>query len=305
MADTLNPARPPREREPVDFHTLRLERARLRHHLAIPFVLSSGLVVVTTIVTAIGVFNPGIFRDPAMTAGNARGTALVMLVVAVPLLAGSLVLTARGSARAGLVWIGSLGYLLYNSVLFCFAMAFNRLFLLNVAMFALALWSVVAVMTRVDPSVLRERFRETTPVRLIAGYVIVTALLTYLAWLRDIVPALVDNTVPSSLERTVMLTNPIEVMDLSISLPLMILAGVWLWQRKPWGYLLSGVLTVMFTMETLGIAVDQVFGHRNDPEQSLAAVPLMLGLTVIGLFVSYVYLRNVREDPVEYRSQKR
>ena len=42
----------------------------------------------TAVVSAIAVFNPGIFRDPAMTAGNARGTALVMLVVAVPLLAG-------------------------------------------------------------------------------------------------------------------------------------------------------------------------------------------------------------------------
>ncbi len=305
MASTLNTTRPPRDRRAIDLHTLRLERARTRHHLALPFLLSSGLVLVTAIVTAIEVFNPGISRDPGMTAGNARGTALVMLVVALPLIAGSLLLTARGSSRAGIVWIGALGYLLYNSVLFCFAMTFNRLFLLNVAMLALAFWSVVTVLTRVDPHALRNQFRASTPVRLIAGYLLVTSVLTYLAWLRDIVPALLDNTRPSSLERTVMLTNPIEVMDLSVSLPLLILAGVWLWQRKPWGYLLAGVLTVMFTIESLSVAVDQVFGHRGDPEQSLAAVPLMIALMLVGLFVSYVYLRNMRDDEGEMRSETR
>jgi hypothetical protein len=44
-----------------------------------------------------GVFFPGIFRGPAMTLCNARGTALVILVVAVPTLVVSMILAARGS----------------------------------------------------------------------------------------------------------------------------------------------------------------------------------------------------------------
>ena len=53
--------------------------------------------------------------------------------------------------------------------------------------------------------------------------------------------------------------------------------------------------TVMFTIETLSIAVDQIFGHHSDPAQSLAAVPLMGVLTAIGLVVTYVYMRNLKE----------
>lgn len=46
---------------------------------------------------SMGVFFPGIFRGPAMTLCNARGTALVILVVAVPTLVVSMILAARGS----------------------------------------------------------------------------------------------------------------------------------------------------------------------------------------------------------------
>jgi hypothetical protein len=70
-------------------------------------------------------------------------------------------------------------------------------------------------------------------------------------------------------------------------------AAVWLWQRRPWGYLLAGVLVSMLTIETASIAIDQYFGHRADPSQSLGAVPLMAALTVLGLALTSVYLRHL------------
>ncbi len=300
MADTLSPFRPRHKeytaRSVTEFRSVRIERARIRQHLALPFLLSSALSLIAAITSAVGTFNPGIFRDPAMTAGNARGTSLVILAVAVPLLIGSMLLTSLGSVRAGIVWLGSLGYILYNSALFAFAVSFNRLFLLYVAMFGLALWALVTTLMQVDAESLREHFRATTPTRGIAIYLILSAVFFAVAWMRDIVPALVNNTVPNSLDKTLMLTNVIEVVDLTISLPLMALAGYWIWQRRSWGYLLSGTLLVMFTIETLSVAVDQIFGHRSDPTQSLAAVPLMVGLTAAGLLVTLVYMRYLREE---------
>ena len=230
-----------------------------------------------------------------MTAGNAQGTSLVVLAVAVPLLIGSMVLAARGSVRAELVWLGSLGYLLYNSVLFTFAETFNRLFLVYVAIFGLALWSVVVMLTKVDAESIGKQFSKSVPVRLIGGYLLATAVLFAAAWMKDIVPALIHNTLPASLDKSVMLSNPVEILDLSISLPLLTVAGVWIWKRRAWGYLLAGILLVTYTVEALSIAVDQIFGHRADPTQSLGAVPLMASLAVIGLVMTGIYLRHLRE----------
>lgn len=299
MADTLTPLRPRhdefRTRPATNIRAVRIARSRERHRLEVSYLLSSLLVLATASASAVGFFNSGIFRDPPMTAGNAQGTALVLLVVAVPLLIGSMIMTSRGSARAGIVWLASLGYILYNSILFTFSVTFNRLFLVYVAMFALSLWSLISVLLQVDADRLRERFADRTPVRWFGVYLVASALLFAVAWMADIVPALIDNTLPNSLDKTVMLTSPVEVIDLSITLPLLALTGVWIWRRRPWGYLLAGVLTVMLTIETLGVAVDQTFGHRSDPAQSLSAVPLMAALTVIGLFVGVVYMRFLRE----------
>jgi hypothetical protein len=53
--------------------------------------------------------------------GSARGTALIIVLVAVPVLVGSLVLAWRGSARAVLAWLGAMGVLAHNALMFVFA----------------------------------------------------------------------------------------------------------------------------------------------------------------------------------------
>jgi hypothetical protein len=52
--------------------------------------------------------------------GSARGTGLVVLVLSVPVLLGAMAWAARGSVRAQVVWLGAIGHLLYNAVMFLF-----------------------------------------------------------------------------------------------------------------------------------------------------------------------------------------
>src|SRR5205085_4971259 len=127
------------------------------------YVLSTALVLVAALASAMTFFVPGVLRGPAVMNGSARGTALVVLLVAVPVLSLSMAAAARGSARAPVVWLGGLAYTLYNAVLFLFFTPFNRLFLLYVAMLSLSLWSAIALGRRLDPHALRERFGPGFP----------------------------------------------------------------------------------------------------------------------------------------------
>jgi len=256
--------------------------------------LSSLLAAVTAIQSAVGAFDPQIFRDPPMTAGNARGTDVTMLFVALPVLVVSMILARRGSLRAQLTWAGALVYLAYSAVLFAFATAFNPLFLLYVATLSLAVWSLVALLTQIDVETIRAHYIEKTPVRFFAGYLAVISLLFLMTWLKQVVPAMFDPAVPAFLAGTIMLTSPVHVLDLGFLLPLGFVGAVWLWQKKSWGYLLTGLLLSMMTIETASIAVDQYFGHVHDPSASPDAVPLFIGLTVIGLVVLIAYLRAFR-----------
>lgn len=267
-----------------------------RSSLTLAYRLSALLAVVTLIHASVGAFWSGIFRDPPMTAGNAQGTAVAMLFVALPTLAGSMILAARGSLRARLVWLGALSYLFYNAVIFAFAVAFNALFLLYVASLSLSFWAMLTLLVQMNVEELRARFAETLPARAFAVYVLAAGGMFCVLWMGQIVPALFESSRPAFLAGTDLLTSPVHVLDLGFALPISALGALWLWQRKGWGFLLTGLMLSMLVIETASIALDQWFGHLHDPAASPAAAPIFAALTVIGLAVMVAYLRYLRPE---------
>jgi hypothetical protein len=148
--------------------------------------------------------------------GSARGTALVVLFVAVPALVRSMVAASRGSARAVIAWLGAAAYITYNSVLFLFATPFNELFLLYEAMLALSLWSMVAVLHAIDVPSFAARYSSRLPrrrSRLHAG----DRRSEWPRWLAKVVPALMSGT-PHSLTGQAC-PRPVFVQDLHCSSP--------------------------------------------------------------------------------------
>jgi len=263
--------------------------------------VSGTLGVIAAMAAAITFLVPAVLRGPAVMNGSARGTALVLLLVAVPALTLSMVFAARGSARAVIVWLGAVSYIVYNSVLFLFATPFNNLFLLYVAMLSLSLWSMAAVLHAIDVPKFAKRFSERLPARAIAAYLLVIVCLNALAWLWQVVPGMLSTTSPRFIDGTGLQTNPVYVQDLAVCLPLMGIAAVWLWRRTSWGYVISGLLLVMYCIEGLGVAADQWYGSAADPTSSVAsaaAVPMFLLLAVIGLVPLFFHMENLDRKPM-------
>jgi len=231
-------------------------------------------------------------RDVPMTVGNMRGTALAMLVIAVPILVGSMILSSRGSLRAQFVWLGSLAYIAYNAVMFCFALKFNSFFLLFVALLALSFWALVTLLSQFD-LVAASAGGAGVPVRTAAVYMLACLVLFAMMWLRDIIPATIGNVLPDSFQGTGLTQNPIYVLDFAFTFPLLAIGAAWLWRRRAWGYVIGGMMVVTLTIETAGIAIDQVFGRLHDPSASLGAVPIMGVLTAVGLVFSTLFLRGM------------
>jgi len=259
--------------------------------------LSAALAVIVTIAATVTFFADGILTGPAVAVGNARGTALVLLVLGVPALCGSLVATMRGSARALFVWTGVVLYMLYNAVMFLFATPFNQLFLVYVAMLSLSIWSVVFLVRDIDRDAVARRVSRRLPARGIGTYLVVVAVLNALVWLRTAVPESLSDEPASFLTDIGLTTSPTFVQDLAFWLPLMSMAGVLLWRRTPWGYLTAGSIVTYGVFEAVGVACDQWFGYRADPDTSFASpggVWLFAGVSVVGLAVAALFLANVR-----------
>jgi hypothetical protein len=239
---------------------------------------------------------PALLRGTAVMNGSARGTALVVLLAGVPALACSMLLAARGSAAAVITWLGSAGFLLYNSLMFVFATPANRLFPLYLVMLGLSAWSAGALLWQADVAALGALFSPRTPVRGIAVYLWATVALNAAAWLVRIVPAVVRGGPPGYLRGTGLTTNVVYVQDLALWLPLLAVAAAWLWRHRPWGYLLGGAGLVLWVLESASIAADQWYGHAADlasPVASGALVPAFAALALVGLIPASLLLRGL------------
>ncbi len=265
------------------------------------YALSLALAVVGGFAAALTYFVPGLLQGPAVTNGNAQGTALVMLALATPTLLAAMWFAHSGSWRARYWWLGSAFYLAYNAFLLLFLTPFNSLFLIYVATQSLALFSIFALVIA-SRDIPDRQHLETMPVRGLAVFVWVIVALNALAWLRIVVPATLSDIPGEFLEGLGVATNAIYVQDLAIWLPLMTVAGWWMWHRKPLGVYLTGSWLAFGFMEGVGIAVDQWYGHRADPlspHASAEVIPMMLGLAAINLVGLYFYMRTKRERRVE------
>jgi hypothetical protein len=255
--------------------------------------LSAALAAVSALAALLTYFIPGVLSGPAAMNGSARGTALVVFGVAVPLLVGSMWAASRGSVRAVVAWLGAIAYLLYNAVMFLFATPFNQLFLLYVAMLCLVIWAVIAVLRQLDLDLVRG---SAMPARGLAAYIWVVVTLNAVAWLAGIVPALFAPAPAGFLDGTGLATNPVYVQDLAFWLPLAAVAGWWLWQRRPWGFLIAGSVLTMWVLESISIAVDQWYGHTADPSSPVAAAGMaavFAAVAAIGCVPVYFFYRRL------------
>jgi hypothetical protein len=224
------------------------------------------------VAAGVGLFVPSLYQGNTAFAATAfRGTDLVSLAVALPVLAGALWLASRGSRSALLLWLGTLAYVAYT-YLYTFAIAWNRLFLVYVALLSLSLLTLARALTVLDANELAARFGDRTPVRGVGAFLWVVGGMLGLA---QVVPALVAGQVPDVVLKTGHPTGVVYVLDLGLVVPLMLLAGRWLRQRRPWGYVAAAILLVKGVAVGLALLssnLGRLPGRRPDRRAAAGAV---------------------------------
>jgi hypothetical protein len=230
------------------------------------------------------------FYDTVSTVAQMQGNDLITLLVGLPLLLVAAWLAFHGSLRGRLLLAGTLGFFLYTYMSMAMLTAYNALFLVYVALFTLSLYAFILSMLAFDLVDLPRHFSPRLPRGWIAGALFAVGGFLLLAWAARIVTPLLHNQTPA-LENTTTLV--IQTMDLSLIVPLVILAGILLLRRSAWGYLLASVavlkgLTMALAVSAMGI--NMILAGVPD---SLAIVIPYLILTLLNLASAVLLLRNV------------
>lgn len=216
-------------------------------------VATLGILVLTVAATLLGLLRPGFYSDPDALMYQAYGQDAVTLGIVTPLLAVGLWLARRGSLRGYLLWLGGLAYVLYTYAIYAVITQFNAFFLGYVALFGLSLYTLVGGLLQLDPDAVESRLESSLRVGPMVGFLVAMGVLVALLWLAEILPATFAGTKPASAADVGLPANVVHVLDLGVLIPAMFVAAHWLRQRRPWGYVLPGVLFVKLT--SIGLAV--------------------------------------------------
>jgi hypothetical protein len=259
-------------------------------------VLSSVLVVASALACVTALAMPDLIHGPAVMVGSMRGTALVMLVLGIPLLLVAMAYAGAGTLLGAVGWIAGLVFLTYQAWMFLFAVPFNGFFLVYVTALAAGFWAIVAMLRGLDVAGVADPPAATMPVRLLAGWMIGSSVAFYGLWLAKAVPALFVSESPAFLEGTGMVTATNYVLDMAFFLPFTIIAAVALWRRTTWGVVVSGAMLVVLVLESVAIAVDQWAGSAADPASTVASaalLPLFLVVAMIGVVLVSLWYRGL------------
>jgi hypothetical protein len=180
-------------------------------------------------------------------------TDLFTLLVALPLLLGSMWLAWRGKLLGLLCWPGVLLYMLYIYVAYAIGVPFNVLFLAYVLLVALSAYTTIGFVASIDAAAVRQRLAGAVPERLAGGILASLAILFTLMNVADILAAL-TSPAPDHL-----LQFPVWIADFAVLAPAWLLGGLLLWKRRALGYLSGAGLLLVGSMLFAGVILALAF----------------------------------------------
>lgn len=247
------------------------------------------------------IYGQGIYQlDTTFFGAGFRGADMITVFLAMPLMAVSIWLYARGSLRGGFLLVGSLVYTLYSALSLGTAAAYNPLFLMYTAAFTASLFALGLAWTQIDFAALPQRLLPKMPRRGAAVYLIFGGIATALLWFSDLLPPLLQSgSAPALLGPYT--TTITYFIDLGLITPACLLAGTWLLRGNPRGYLLGFALLYLLTLMGCIVLGQTIFQTNAGVVFSTGQLIAMIGSWIVmgAIAVGFVVkmLKNVAPNP--------
>src|SRR5918996_853870 len=214
-----------------------------RTALRAAYVLSAAVGGLMLAASSAGLFVEGLYPDDPWAREAFRAGDLVTMALVAPALITSLIMSARGSTRATLGWMGMLGYSVYNYAYFVFGARFNDIFLLHVALFSISIFALVSALRGLDVDSLGGGFRSKVVARSIGMFLLVVGLAQGGLWvfvvLRFVTTGQLLEDIPVEGQHLVF------ALDLSLLAPTLVLASVLLLRVRPVGFVVASVILLL------------------------------------------------------------
>lgn len=265
--------------------------------LKIITILTVVLSIALAIVSYYGAFVSSTYeRDAASMAAQGIGQDIVDLFFVVPLLIIALVFMLRKNKLAYFIFSGTVFYILYSFFIYSFGVHFNNLFLLYCLTLGISLYTFILVISELNRMDVQNWFSNKVPARSIGIYFIFIALIFYLLWLKDIVPAILSNTIPKTVSDYNLLVNPVHVLDIAIALPALIITAILLIRKHRLGIILTPVFLVFIIILTIALIAMVIMLKIKGISDETSVAGIFIILAIISIIILSLFLKNIKID---------
>lgn len=233
-------------------------------------------------------------RESASMAAQGMGQDMVDLFLVVPAIIISLILMRNNKRVATLVFGGLVFYVLYSFIIYSMGVHFNLMFLVYCFTLGAATYTFIVYFYYLSRIEVKEWFTEKTPNKALAVFFIIVAALFYLLWLRDIIPPIMNNTVPKTVSDYDLLVNPVHVIDLAFALPGLVIVAILLIRKHNLGYLLAPIALVFLITLTIALAAMVIITRIKNISEDASIAVIFLILAVISTGFLWSFLRKIK-----------
>ncbi len=243
-------------------------------------LLSIILIMLLVIAAGFGLLADGVYRDNLLVTSGWYGNDLVTLILVLPLLVISTILVLRRSLSGALIWAGIMAYALYCYAFYLFGAAFNSLYLVYVAILAVSTFGLIRILT--SPQI--RHIAHSVNFSIHTGIAGILLILTSAAlgsfWIMTSILFLLTGEVPAMVTAVDHPTNVTGALDLWLVVSFGLLGGIWLLQRRAWGYIIAAIWSIkglLYMSAISAAAVAQyIYGAAENLAQLFIWVPIGL-----------------------------
>ncbi|MGE5520086.1 MAG: hypothetical protein ACM3VS_09195 [Candidatus Dadabacteria bacterium] len=197
------------------------------------------VAILLSIVACVTPYFTSIYHDNAFVQSAWKGNDFVTLLFVLP--AFIITLMVNKSPKAAYVWMGLLGYLVYNYSFYLFGAAFNSLFPVYLGIVATSLYGLIALASRLPA---HKMVVGDIPRKVIISYLVLIALVLFMVEFPPSMNYWFTGKLPDIVVKSGHPTSVVYALDLTLVVPTCVLAVYWMAKQKRWGFILANMMLV-------------------------------------------------------------
>jgi hypothetical protein len=200
------------------------------------------------------------------------------------------------------LWAGATIYIIYTYIIFCFDVKFNSLFIIYCLILGMSFYSLLYF---VYTSLGKGKAEHNTFHKITSVYLMVIAVIFYVLWLSELLPSIINGTIPKTLIDAGLSTNPVHAIDLSVALPGIFLSGLFLFRKNYIGYVTAPIVLVFCILMDITIGFLAMYMKFRGIESDISITIIMGVLAVISIILLIPFMKQnaqVNEKNIYYSS---